>query len=148
MSNINHPKHYQSHNIVCECGKTLECLDIVKELPFTEGNIIKYIWRWRDKNGLEDLLKAQFYLNDLIKNQKIKKSKNNSLTIDDLELVTRAEHCLLAEGLDTVEKIINYPLKTQDPKALQRIPNFGKKSYDNLREQLLKHNILIREWQS
>ena len=70
MSNINHPKHYQSHNIVCECGKILECLDIVKELPFIEGNIIKYIWRWKNKNCLEDLSKAQFYLTMLIEQEK------------------------------------------------------------------------------
>jgi len=35
-------------------------------LPFHESNIIKYITRWRNKNGLEDLHKAQWYLNRLI----------------------------------------------------------------------------------
>lgn len=33
---------------------------------FLEGNVIKYISRWRDKNGVEDLKKAQTYLNKLI----------------------------------------------------------------------------------
>ena len=32
------------------------------------GNVIKYICRWKEKNGLEDLKKAQWYLNRLIKN--------------------------------------------------------------------------------
>ena len=36
-------------------------------LDFNEGNIIKYISRYKQKNGLEDLLKAQNYLNYLIK---------------------------------------------------------------------------------
>jgi len=32
-----------------------------------QGNIIKYVWRYRYKNGVEDLEKAQWYLNRLIK---------------------------------------------------------------------------------
>ena len=62
MSNIEHPKHYQQADI--------ECLDAIKaalsseELKgFIKGNIIKYIWRSDHKNGLEDLQKAQWYLN-------------------------------------------------------------------------------------
>lgn len=36
-------------------------------IPFIEGNIIKYVIRHRDKNGLEDLKKAKHYLELLIK---------------------------------------------------------------------------------
>ena len=32
----------------------------------SQGNIIKYLWRDRYKNGIEDLKKAQWYLNKLI----------------------------------------------------------------------------------
>ena len=39
------------------------------DIPYVEGNIIKYIMRWRYKGGLEDLHKAQEYLNILIKNE-------------------------------------------------------------------------------
>lgn len=40
---------------------------IVKNnLPYCEGNIIKYISRWRNKNGLEDLLKVKHYVDLLI----------------------------------------------------------------------------------
>ena len=35
-------------------------------LPFCEGNIIKYVCRWRQKNGREDLLKARSYLDLLL----------------------------------------------------------------------------------
>jgi hypothetical protein len=31
-------------------------------IPFIEGNVIKYICRWRDKNGLEDLDKVIHYV--------------------------------------------------------------------------------------
>jgi hypothetical protein len=30
------------------------------------GNALKYLWRWKKKNGVEDLKKAQWYLNKLI----------------------------------------------------------------------------------
>lgn len=35
-------------------------------LGFCEGNIIKYVSRWKDKNGLQDLYKAKHYLELLI----------------------------------------------------------------------------------
>lgn len=60
--NINHPKHY--------CKGGLECIDVIKaavsNLPPYEAvcaaNIIKYVWRYREKNGPEDLRKAGKYL--------------------------------------------------------------------------------------
>jgi hypothetical protein len=36
-------------------------------MNFLEGNIIKYVSRYKTKNGIEDLKKAQWYLNKLIK---------------------------------------------------------------------------------
>ena len=38
---------------------------MTNQLPFAEGNVIKYIMRWRDKNGIQDLKKAKRYI-DLI----------------------------------------------------------------------------------
>jgi len=48
--------------------KTIEPWDFIaaNNLGFFEGNIIKYLSRWRDKNGIEDLLKARHYLDKLI----------------------------------------------------------------------------------
>lgn len=64
---VNHPSHYQSAN-------GLEVIEVMKS--FTEdlkgieavdtAQIIKYICRWKKKNGLEDLEKAEWYLNHLI----------------------------------------------------------------------------------
>jgi hypothetical protein len=36
------------------------------KMMFSEGNIIKYVTRWREKDGLQDLLKARDYLQRLI----------------------------------------------------------------------------------
>ncbi len=35
-------------------------------IPYLEGNVIRYISRWRDKGGLEDLFKAKHYVEKLI----------------------------------------------------------------------------------
>ena len=65
--NVNHPKHYQSKN-------GLEVIDVID--AFTDGligmeavctgNALKYICRWKNKNGIEDIKKAIWYLNKLI----------------------------------------------------------------------------------
>ena len=54
------PKHYKQGNI--------EVIDFILDQKFSylEGNIIKYVSRYKYKNGLEDLKKAQWYLERLI----------------------------------------------------------------------------------
>ena len=52
--------HYQQYKI-----QPVEFI-MQNNIPFVEGNIIKYVMRFRDKNGLEDLLKARQYLDMLI----------------------------------------------------------------------------------
>lgn len=66
---VNHPDHYTS-------GKK-EFLDIAKDFLSEEQfkgalifNIFKYLFRYERKNGIEDLLKAEFYLKRLIKLKK------------------------------------------------------------------------------
>lgn len=63
--NVNHPSHYTR-------GK-IECLNAIEEalgtdgfISYLQGNILKYVWRFKHKNGLEDLKKAAFYLNRMI----------------------------------------------------------------------------------
>jgi len=63
MEEIHHPKHYTQ-------GIEMWDYSYSHNLNFFEGNIIKYVTRWRHKNGLEDLLKAKQYLDKLIENEK------------------------------------------------------------------------------
>jgi len=46
-------------------------------IGFSEGNIIKYISRYRAKNGLEDLYKAKQYLDVVIKREEENEARNN-----------------------------------------------------------------------
>ena len=55
---VNHPSHYTVH------PSGVECIHITEHMNFCLGNAIKYIWRAGLKGErLEDLKKAQFYLN-------------------------------------------------------------------------------------
>ena len=69
MDNVNHPSHY------CQGG--VECIEAIEAAmspegfqDYCKGNVMKYIWRWRDKAGVEDLEKARVYLDWLIKSAK------------------------------------------------------------------------------
>lgn len=64
---VNHPPHYIAKNGV-ECIKAIEAAieDLEGMDAFCTSQVLKYIWRWKKKNGLEDLKKARFYLNWLI----------------------------------------------------------------------------------
>lgn len=67
---VNHPDHYTRGGI--ECIDAIQA--VVTDLPGKEawlvGQIIKYVWRYRWKNGAEDLKKARFYLDRLIQEAK------------------------------------------------------------------------------
>lgn len=64
---INSPRHYTNSNAKCRtCSTTIEQIDITRHMGFLEGNVIKYVWRYKHKNGIEDLKKARFYLQALI----------------------------------------------------------------------------------
>ena len=65
MSNIDHPKHYNSN------PSGIECIDIIEDLDFNIGNAIKYIWRCEHKNNFqEDIQKAIWYTNREIERRK------------------------------------------------------------------------------
>lgn len=46
---------------------------IKNDLGFCEGNVVKYVSRWRDKGGVEDLKKARHYINMLIEENDLNK---------------------------------------------------------------------------
>ena len=65
--NVSHPSHYMSAN-------GIECIDAIdaatEDLDGMEAvctaQVLKYIWRWKKKNGVQDLEKAKWYLTYLI----------------------------------------------------------------------------------
>tara|TARA_R110002012_G_scaffold314334_1_gene526944 strand:+ start:177 stop:431 length:255 start_codon:yes stop_codon:yes gene_type:complete len=61
---VNSPLHYNKAGI--ETIDALEAMLVDGFDYYLQGNIVKYLWRFRYKNGVEDLKKAQWYLNKLI----------------------------------------------------------------------------------
>ena len=45
---------------------------LANELEYAEGAVIKYVCRWKNKNGVEDLKKARHYLDVMIENEEKK----------------------------------------------------------------------------
>lgn len=64
---VNHPQHYTQGGI--------ECIDALKAATVGKrgieavcvANVIKYLWRYEEKNGVEDIRKAKWYIERLLK---------------------------------------------------------------------------------
>lgn len=54
---VNHPGHYSATRFA------VECIAFTRLMSFSLGNAFKYVWRWQEKGGVEDLRKALVYLN-------------------------------------------------------------------------------------
>lgn len=73
---VNHPPHYQGRGGL----EAISVIDGFVEDPssYYAGAILKYVCRYKNKNGIQDLEKAEWYLKRLIETEK-KKEKNNEL---------------------------------------------------------------------
>ena len=61
---VNRPKHYVNGKV--ECIDAIEAaLGPAEFIGYLRGNVFKYLWRYKLKNGLEDLNKANWYLKKL-----------------------------------------------------------------------------------
>jgi hypothetical protein len=74
---VNNPPHYNKGNI--ECIDAIEAMLTHEEyVGYLRGNSLKYRWRFRYKNGIQDLEKAKWYENRLMEvlNNNNKGAKN------------------------------------------------------------------------
>ena len=77
LNTVAHPKHYS--------GK-IECIDCIESAVaelngfegFLAGNVIKYVFRFKRKNGKEDLQKAEYYLSKLMEMQEDNEEDNEN----------------------------------------------------------------------
>jgi len=69
---VNHPAHYTQGKV--ECIDAIEAATVHKNGldAVCTANIIKYIWRCENKNGIEDLKKARWYLEKMIQHNEQK----------------------------------------------------------------------------
>ncbi len=102
--NVNNPEHYTY-------GK-FECIEVIHELTqdlagiqaFALGNTIKYLWRFTRKNGVEDLEKAKWYLEGLIK--EFKEPKENDSKPKEMDTEPKEDYRVsigeLSKALDPI----------------------------------------------
>lgn len=109
--NVNHPSHYTQGGI--------ECIEAIRaSMPpegfqdYCKGNVLKYIWRWRDKGGAEDLEKAKVYLQWAIDSAE---GKSN----DDKPVMTLSE-ALLYTGQLLSNDYLSMPYDTEDKDTKKR----------------------------
>lgn len=91
IDNVNHPSHYTQGGI--------ECIDALKAATVGKtgieavcvANVIKYLFRYENKNGLEDVRKAQWYINRLI--QELEEKTENCSFTDPDDVVGDCNEC-------------------------------------------------------
>lgn len=64
--NVQQPSHYTTGGIECIHAIKASMSQLEYE-GYLKGNALKYLWRFRLKNGLEDLRKAQIYIGWMVK---------------------------------------------------------------------------------
>ena len=77
---VNHPSHYETG--------TFECIDVMQEtqgkeavMDFCVCNALKYLYRHRRKNGIEDIKKARWYIDKYIELAEAEEAEERTITI-------------------------------------------------------------------
>ena len=63
---VNHPSHYTQGGIECIDALEAATSGLTGIEAVCTANAIKYLWRWKQKNGIQDLEKARWYINRMI----------------------------------------------------------------------------------
>lgn len=66
---INSPQHYNAGKVECIDALEAATINLTGIQAFCTANAIKYLWRWKQKGGVEDLRKARWYLDKLIETE-------------------------------------------------------------------------------
>lgn len=74
---IHHPKHYTQGGIECIDAIRAAVTDKTGFAAVCTANVIKYVWRYQMKNGVEDLYKSRQYLDWLITEEEKNKEQDN-----------------------------------------------------------------------
>jgi hypothetical protein len=83
------PDHYTAGGI-----ETIDFIE-AKGLGYHLGNVVKYLVRWKDKNGIEDLKKARWYLDRFIENE----SGNNRRNVREKAKAIMLKHAKTFQSL-------------------------------------------------
>ena len=66
VDRVNHPTHYTQGGVECIDALAAATISLKGVEAVCTANAIKYMWRWKQKNGSEDLKKARWYIDYLL----------------------------------------------------------------------------------
>ena len=69
---VNNPSHYTQGGIECIDALEAATINLKGIEAVCTANAIKYLWRWKEKGGIEDLEKSKWYIDRLIKKITVK----------------------------------------------------------------------------
>ena len=111
---VNHPSHYT--------GGKIECIEAIKEAisgldgfeAFCTANAIKYLWRWKWKNGAQDLEKAIWYIKRLTAGESKKEKPFKEWTLKEaqeecIKQGNSCKNCKFNGGPGIACMIVNIP---------------------------------------
>jgi Protein of unknwon function (DUF3310) len=93
-------------------GTTLQHWDMVAmfNLDYFQGNVSKYIFRWRDKGGIEDLKKARHYLDKYIEVEEKKLADEEQINVNGDGPLGASPGCFKPASVETIvaseEKVV------------------------------------------
>lgn len=95
-----HPRHYNQGDI--ECIDAIQAATVGKTgvEAFCVGNAIKYLWRFEEKNGLQDVEKAKWYIERLIRELDDGEDFKNTVTSNDGDKVDCIDCIYWAKNTD------------------------------------------------
>lgn len=119
---VNHPDHYAANKIA-----GLECIEVTRHFMFAPGNTIKYVWRAGFKiDDMEDLAKADFYLNDTAESRPL-------VGTTAKEVAVKLNN---APGLDERQKIVVGIVVSLADKMYNRTSAYIEELRDYLKENM------------
>lgn len=142
--NVNHPAHY-------ETGK-FECIDVMVETQGVEAtqnfcvcNALKYVYRHKKKNGMEDLQKAIWYLNKAVELEEAKAERNERIGLED----TATSIAALMQQAYSLTESFKEKVKAEYPGVDTLCGYYGSISYKlaNLSSQAEIRSCLLKEFE-
>lgn len=127
-SMVDHPSHYsgsiEAIDAIAAATAELEGVE-----AFDTGNALKYLWRWKRKNGVEDLNKAIWYIQHLIKYLEGTGAKVEAEAETKIEAI---------ETQPSLKKYLTMTVNTDEDKIITDIP-ITDQFYMNSADQLMKN---------
>ncbi len=103
MDNVNHPNHYTSGKVECIDALESATVNLQGIEAVCTANAIKYLWRWKQKNGTEDLKKSIWYIDRLLKEQT---ADDKQSKLDRIHFLYEQKR-LISEEIESLGKELN-----------------------------------------